>query len=155
MHVLALAHQGHLELARTLGADDLTADEAVGFTSATALDLRSLGTAELWAGDVAAAAEHLMRAVTVSAEEVGINEPAILRVHPDAVAALASLGRLDEAEAVTGQLDSSTEANHHPWSTAMGLRCHALIEGSRGHTSAALDLLGARPGRAGQGAHAL
>ena len=142
VHVLALAHQGHLELARALGEADLAADEAVGFTSATALDLRSLGTAELWAGDVALAAEHLLRALTVSSEDVGINEPAILRVHPDAIAALVSLGRLDEAEELTAQLDASTKANHHPWSTAMGLRCHALLEATAGRGDSASELLG-------------
>ncbi len=141
VHVLALTHQGRLELARSLGEADLAADEAVGFVAATALHLRSLGTAELWSGDVPSAVRHLLRAIAVSTRDVGINEPAILRVHADAVAGLVSLGRFDEAEALTAELDASTDANHHPWSTAMGLRCHALIEATRGSISASSELL--------------
>lgn len=141
VHVLALAHLGEVDLARRLGAADLQADEDVGFTSATALDLRSLGTAELWAGDVETAAEHLLRALEVSVRDVGINEPAILRVHPDAVAALVQLGRLDEARALVEQLDASSEANHHPWSTAMTLRCQALLAATQGDNGVAVELL--------------
>ena len=51
VHVLALAHQGHSARHGRLGERDLAADESVGFISAVALDLRSLGTAELMAGD--------------------------------------------------------------------------------------------------------
>jgi DNA-binding CsgD family transcriptional regulator len=141
VHVLALAHLGRLDLARRLGEADLQADEAVGFTSATALDLRSLGTTELWAGNVALAAAYLMRALEVSTQEVGINEPAILRVHPDLVAALVQLGRVDEAQELVEQLDASSAANHHPWSTAMALRCHALLAATRGDTTGAVELL--------------
>ena len=39
----------------------------------------------------------MLRALSISSEEVGIGEPAIMRLHPDAVAALVALGRLDEA----------------------------------------------------------
>ena len=68
VHVLALAHQGHVDQALVIGAADLAADEAAGFTSAMALDLRSLGTAELFAGNVQAAADLLTRALAISRE---------------------------------------------------------------------------------------
>ncbi|HEY7858245.1 MAG TPA: AAA family ATPase [Candidatus Nanopelagicales bacterium] len=141
VHVLALAHQGHLEKARELGAADLAADEAVGFTSATALDLRSLGTAELWAGEAVLAADHLLRALEISSDEVGIREPAILRVHPEAVSALVTLGRLEEALVLTEQLAESTEATQHPWSRSMALRCHALLAAAGGDNAGAVVLL--------------
>jgi DNA-binding CsgD family transcriptional regulator len=141
VHVLALAHQGHLGEARALGERDLAADASVDFLSAVALDLRSLGTSELMAGDAAAAAGHLLRAVSISSEEIGIREPAILRLHPDAVAALVALGRFAEAEELTQQLDAATSANHHPWSTAMASRCHGLLTAAGGERAAALDLL--------------
>ena len=140
VHVLALAHQGHVGEARALGERDLAADESVGFISAVALDLRSLGTAELMAGDLPAAADHLLRALSIS-EEIGINEPAILRLHPDAVVALVALARLAEAEKLTQQLDAATEANHHPWSTVMAARCHGLLKAAKGDQAAALELL--------------
>ena len=141
VHVLALAHQGHLREARALGERDLAADEAVGYIAAAALDLRSLGTAELMAGDVAAAAAHMVRALSISSDEIGIKEPAILRLHPDAVAALVALARFDEAAELTRQLDIATEANNHPWSTAMAWRCHGLLKAARGERVAALELL--------------
>ena len=141
VHVLALAHQGHISQARALGERDLAADESVGFISAVALDLRSLGTAELMAGDFPAAADHLLRALSISTEEIGINEPAILRLHPDAVVALVALARFTEAEKLTQQLDAATEANHHPWSTVMAARCHGLLKAAKGDQAAALELL--------------
>jgi DNA-binding CsgD family transcriptional regulator len=140
-HVLALAHRGHLGEARALGEGDLAADESVGFMSAMALDLRSLGVVELMAGDLPTAAGHLLRALLISSEEVGINEPAILRLHADAVEVLITLGRFAEAERLTQQLDAATEANHHPWSTVMAARCHGLLKAANGEQAAAAELL--------------
>jgi DNA-binding CsgD family transcriptional regulator len=141
VHVLALAHQGHLTEALALGECDLAADEAVDYVAATALDLRSLGFAELLAGDLAGAADHMLRAWSISTDEVGVREPAILRLHPDAVAALVGLARFDEAAELTRQLDAATDANHHPWSTAMASRCHGLLQAAQGDRMAAIDLL--------------
>lgn len=141
VHVLALAHQGHLAQARALGQRDLDGDEYVGFMSAVALDVRSLGITELIAGDVPAAADHLLRALRISSEEIGIKEPALLRVHPDAVEALIALAHHEQAEQLTQELDDATEANHHPWSTAMAARCHGLLKAANGERAAALDLL--------------
>ena len=141
VHVLALAHQGHLDQALVIGAADLAADEAAGFTSAMALDLRSLGTAELFAGNVQAAADLLTRALAISRDDVGINEPAILRAHPDAVAALVTLGRLDEAEALIDQLTESRTANALPWASVMVPRCAALVHAARGEQASSLELL--------------
>jgi len=141
VHVLALAHRGHIGEARALGERDLAADESAGFMSAVALDLRSLGTAELMAGNLPAAAGHLLRALLISSEEIGINEPAILRLHPDAVVAMVALGRFAEAEKLTQQLDAATEANHHPWSTVMAARCHGVLKAANGERAEAIELL--------------
>lgn len=93
------------------------------------------------AGHFPAAADHLLRALFISSEEIGINEPAILRLHPDAVAALVALARLEEAEKLTQQLDAATEANHHAWSTVMAARCHGLLRAANGDRAAAIELL--------------
>ncbi len=140
-HVLTLAHVGGLTDARTLGQADLAADEALGFDAAVALHHRSLGVTELLAGDHAAAADHLLRAIEISVNQVGIREPAILRVHADAVTALLALGRLDEARQVTAQLEVSSAANRLPWSTAMAARCHAQLSAADGDLPVALELL--------------
>jgi DNA-binding CsgD family transcriptional regulator len=74
-------------------------------------------------------------------EEVGVREPAILRAHPDAVAALISLGRLDEAARWIDELDVSTRTNHLPWSTALAGRCHGLWRAAHGDLPGALELV--------------
>jgi DNA-binding CsgD family transcriptional regulator len=140
-HVLVLAHLGRVPEARALAARDLAADESLGFVSAVALHLRGLGFTELQDGNAAAAAEHFLRAREISSDVVGIAEPAILRLHADAVAALVTLGRLDDARRVTGELDASTEANHFPWSTALAGRCHGWIAAACGEVPAAVDFL--------------
>jgi DNA-binding CsgD family transcriptional regulator len=140
-HVLALAHLGRLDEARALGQADLAADDALHFVSAVALHSRSLGVTELMAGNTESAAEHLLRAVRISTEDVGIREPAILRAHPDAITALVTLGQVEEAGALTEQLDVSTQANHLPWSTALAGRCHGLLKAAARELPAALELL--------------
>jgi DNA-binding CsgD family transcriptional regulator len=140
-HVLVLAHLGRLDEARVLAERDLAADESLGFVSAVALHLRGLGFTELLAGDPAAAAEHFLRALAISSEQVGIAEPAILRLHPDAVVALVAVDRLDDARRLTAELDASTDANHFPWSTAMAGRCHGLLIAAAGDLPAAVERL--------------
>jgi DNA-binding CsgD family transcriptional regulator/tetratricopeptide (TPR) repeat protein len=139
-HVLVLAHLGRLAEARTLAERDLADAEPLGYVSAAALYLRSLAFTELAAGNAAVAADHGLRALAI-ADEIGIGEPAIMRLHPDAVAALVSAGRLAEAEEVTRQLDSSAEATHLPWSTAMAARCHGLLLAARGDAVSAVATL--------------
>ena len=140
-HVLALAHLGRLDEARTLGQADAAADDALGYVSAVALHLRSLGFTELLAGNADEAAAHLLRALTISSEEVGIGEPAILRLHGDAVAALVTLGRLDEAQRLTDQLDTSVLLNGLPWASALAGRCRGLLSAAAGDVPAALECL--------------
>ncbi len=138
-HVLALAHLGRLDEARELGVADLAEDESLGFHSANALHRRSLGVTELMAGNLTAAAGHLVQALVISVDDVGIREPAILRAHPDAVTALLALGRIDEAQRLIEQLDTSSAANHLPWSTALAARCHSQLSAAVGDAPAALE----------------
>jgi DNA-binding CsgD family transcriptional regulator/tetratricopeptide (TPR) repeat protein len=139
-HVLVLAHLGRLGEARDLAVADLASDEALGFETAVALHLRSLGFTELAAGNPAAAAAHFLRAVTIS-RDTGIREPAIMRLHPDAVTALLAVGNLDEADRLTAELDASTERNRLPWSTVMADRCHGLLRTFAGDTPGAAAAL--------------
>jgi DNA-binding CsgD family transcriptional regulator len=139
-HVLALAYLGRLTEARDLGEGDLASDEALGYVSAVALHLRSLGFTELAAGNLSAAADHFLRAIAIS-REIGIGEPAIMRLHPDAVTALVAVGNIDEAEHLTAELDASTASNHLPWSTAMASRCHGVLCAAAGDIAGAVDAL--------------
>jgi DNA-binding CsgD family transcriptional regulator len=139
-HVLTLAHLGRLDEGRALALADLAIDEPLGYESALALHLRSLGFIDLAAGDPASAAGHLLRAHAISTE-LGIKEPGILRLLPDAVAALVATARLGEAEALTAELDISAGRHHTPWAITMSGRCHALLAAAGGDVPAALELL--------------
>ena len=139
-HVLVLAHLGRLEEARALAEQDLSEAEPLAYVSAIALYLRSLGFTELAAGNAELAATHFRRALTI-ADDLGIGEPAIMRLHPDAVAALVATGQIAEAERLVAQLDSSTQANQLPWSTAMAGRCHGLLHAANGDLPAAITVL--------------
>lgn len=139
-HVLVLAHLGRLSEARDLGERDLACDEALGYESAVALHLRSLGFTELAAGNPGAAAAHFLRAVAIT-RVIGIGEPAIMRLHPDAVAALVAVGNLKEAARLTAELDASAVSKHLPWSTAIASRCHAMLCAASGDMPAALVAL--------------
>ncbi len=138
--VLTLAHLGRVTEAKALADVDIAGDAALGFRSALALHFRSLGFAELVSGDPAGAASHLLAAASISFDEVGIREPGILRLHQDAVAALIALGRIDEAERMTAQLDLSAQTNHHPWSVTMAGRSHGLLLAAAGDLPGAATL---------------
>jgi DNA-binding CsgD family transcriptional regulator len=138
--VLTLAHLGRLAEARALGEADLEADQAGGYVSAAPLHLRSLGFVELWEGNAAAAAENFLRALRI-ATEIGTTEPAMMRLHQDAVAVLLTVGRVDEARALTEELDASSRRLGLPWATAMAGRCHGLFHAAEGDMAAAATVL--------------
>ena len=76
-------------------------------------------------------AENFLLALRI-ATEIGTTEPAMMRLHPDAVAALIALGRTDEAEQLTSELDESSRMLGLPWATAMAARCHGLLYAAAG-----------------------
>ncbi len=129
-HSLAEAHLGNLETARHIALAALDHDESQGDAGDVACDLRSLGFAELCAGDLPSAASHLLRALLI-ADELGIGEPAILRIHGDAVEALVGLGRLAEAEHVTAELERSDHSSSG-WATMIAARCRGLVAATNG-----------------------
>ena len=139
-HVLVLAHLGRLSDARTLAEQDLAEAEPLGYVSAAALYLRSLGFTELAAGNAEVAAAHFVRALSIAAD-IGIGEPAIMRLHPDAVAALLACDRRAEAERLVAELDLSSEVNQLPWATATAGRCHGMLAVASGDLPAAVSFL--------------
>jgi DNA-binding CsgD family transcriptional regulator len=137
-HSLAEAHLGNLEVARAIASVDIAADEAQGELAGVACQLRSLGFIELSAGNLSAAADHLQRALGL-ADRLG-GEPAVLRVHGDAVEALVGLGRLEDAERLTDALDRSTSSGL-PWSRAVTSRCRGLLAAARDDVGTAVTML--------------
>ena len=90
-HVLVLAHLGRTTEARTRGEADRDSDAAAGYLSAAPLHLRSLGFVELSDGHPELAAERFLLALSLAAG-IGTTEPAMMRLHPDAVTALVAYG---------------------------------------------------------------
>jgi DNA-binding NarL/FixJ family response regulator len=88
--------------------------------------LRARGVAALLAGEPARAAESL-RAVWEHKEREGVDEPGVFPVGPELVEALAELGELDEALAVTDRLRDLAVQQQHPWGLATAARCRAVL----------------------------
>jgi len=137
-HSLAEAHLGNLDVARAMAAADLAADEAQGELAGVACQLRSLGFIELSAGNHRVAAVHLQRALGL-AERAG-GEPAVLRVHGDAIEALIGTGLLVDAETVLDGLERSRSSGI-PWSTAIASRCRGLLLAAHGDLDGAIASL--------------
>ena len=139
-HVLTLAHLGRTTEARTLGEADRATDEAGGYLSAAPLHLRSLGFVELAERNPSAAAAHYLLALEIACG-IGTVEPAMMRLHPDAVAALVATGGIEDAQRLTAELDASSRALGLPWATAMAGRCHGLLAAADGDMAAATAAL--------------
>jgi DNA-binding NarL/FixJ family response regulator len=86
----------------------------------------ALGHLELSRSD-ATAAWQALEGLPEALESVGIHEPGWQPILPDVVETLVALGRLDEAEAVLGQLEQQAAALRHKWATPAALRCRALL----------------------------
>jgi DNA-binding CsgD family transcriptional regulator len=100
--------------------------EAVGVRWDWLEALRARGIGALLAHEPGTAAESL-RAVWAHTRHEGVDEPGAFPVAPDLVEALAELGELGEAQAVTDRLRELAEQQEHPWGLATAKRCAALL----------------------------
>lgn len=132
------AHLGRAERARATALEGLSL--AKRNPLAAPLHLRVLGFVDLSIGDVAAAARHLTDGLQ-RMDELRILEPAVLRLHADAVEALVVAGDLERAEAILPPWEKQARKVDLAWSLATGARCRALVEAARGRTDQALESL--------------
>ncbi len=88
--------------------------------------LRALAIGRLLAHEPAAAAESL-RSVWCHLEREGVDEPGVFPVAPELVQALADLGELEEAEAVTERLAELAGRRVHPWASLTAARCASVV----------------------------
>jgi DNA-binding CsgD family transcriptional regulator len=100
--------------------------------------LRPLGLLALAEGDVAAAARHYTRALRLL-DDCGIREPAVFRVHADAVESLVRSGQLDEAARVTDAFSTHARRSSIPWNRATAARSRALLAAAHGELAPAFD----------------
>jgi DNA-binding CsgD family transcriptional regulator len=99
-----------------------------------------LGFLELSLSNPAAALERL-EPVLAFLDELGSPEPGIIPCLPDAIEALVSLGRLDEAEGLVERLERQGRTLDRPWAIATAGRCHGLLIAARGDLPAARSAL--------------
>jgi ATP/maltotriose-dependent transcriptional regulator MalT len=123
---LLYAGRGDAEQAEQWAAKAIADARAVGILWDEQEALRARTQIALLANEPARAAESA-RAVWDHMTRDGVDEPGVFPVAPDLVEALARLGELDEARAVTVRLRELAAGHQHPWGGYSVRRCAALI----------------------------
>jgi DNA-binding CsgD family transcriptional regulator len=137
---LAAALQGDVEGARSDAEEGLRISLGNEDLLSASCNRAVLGFLELSLSQPSAAMEHLAPVLSfLRAMEPA--EPGVIPCAPDAAEALVSLGRLDEAEAVTDHLERQGGARGRPWAISAAARCRGLVFAARGHLSAARSAL--------------
>ena len=99
-----------------------------------------LGFLELSLSNPTAAMERL-EPVLAFLDELGSSEPGVIPCVPDAIEALVSLGRLDEAEGLLDRLERQGRTLDRPWAIATAARGRGMLSAARGDLSAARSAL--------------
>ena len=99
-----------------------------------------LGLLALSRGEAAAAAERLAAADDL-VEDMGFGHPAVFRVLPDAVEALAAVGDLGEARRRLARLERQAARSHSRYVDAATARARGVVAAAAGDGAAAADLL--------------
>jgi DNA-binding CsgD family transcriptional regulator len=141
---LLAAGRGDSPQARRWATEAIALADEIGCRWDGLEGLRALALASLLDHEPAAAAEGL-REVWRHTEAEGVSEPGVFPVAPELVEALAEVGELDEARAVTARLRELAEQQAHPWGLASAERCGAVVAlgGDRYDSQAAAQLAGA------------
>ena len=134
---LAAAHLGQVDAARSWATEGvqlaLSNDDSFNANWNRAV----LGFLSLSLGEHEQAYQHL-EPVVLYLDRMGAVEPGIIPCIPDAIEALISLGRLDEAASLLDRLTQQGKTMGRPWALAASARCRGLLLAARG------DLDGAR-----------
>ena len=101
---------------------------------------RSLGLAELAAGDSEAADRNLAAALA-ELDRVDFREPAVWRVDGDAIEAAVAVGDLERAASLLARFEERAARSRIPWSLAVSARCRALVLAVGGELEPAADAL--------------
>ncbi len=136
---IALVHacRGEVDAARAAAADALElsgAEVAIGWMNAR----WALGLLALSLGKAAAAHEALDPACA-HAEREGVGEPGTMRFVFDDVEALASLGRIEEAERRLAFIEGHAVRLDRANALAMAARCRGILAAAAGDREAALE----------------
>ena len=128
---LLAAGRGDVQAAGQWAASAFADAEARGYRWQVLEASRALGTAALLAHEPGGALEWL-GAVWQHTEHQGVADPGAFPVAPDLVEALAEVGELAEAAAVSARLGELSELHAHPWGLASAKRCDGFLRLSSG-----------------------
>jgi DNA-binding CsgD family transcriptional regulator/tetratricopeptide (TPR) repeat protein len=124
--VLLAGSRGRLEEARARVAEALADAERQNDQLAPLRNLWALGLLELSAGDPAAAWTALEN-LPAHIDALGIREPNLCPVLPDAIEALVELDRADEARRLLAKLEEQADGLSHRWAVPAIRRCRGLL----------------------------
>jgi DNA-binding CsgD family transcriptional regulator len=97
---------------------------------------RIVGLAELTVGNASEADDRLSRALD-DLDLMDFREPAVWRVHGDAIEAALAVGDKTRAAARIEQFEVQAARSRIPWNLAVSARCRALLEAANGDLDAA------------------
>ena len=135
------AHAGRVEAARASGHAALEFARRSGANALSRSALASLAFLESSLGHHQAAAKLLTPLLDADAKRPRATELATGSYLPDAIEALISLGRCDEAELLVDRLERNGRRLDRPWMLAIGGRCRALLDAALGNLEAANDAI--------------
>jgi DNA-binding CsgD family transcriptional regulator len=137
---LVAAHTGDVAAARSDAEEGLRQSLRNQDLLDASCNRAVLGLLELSLSNPAAAMGQL-EPVLAFLDELGSPEPGVIPVAPDAIEALVSLGRLEEAEELLDRLEQQGRALHRPWAVATAGRGRGLLAAARGELPAARSAL--------------
>jgi DNA-binding CsgD family transcriptional regulator len=137
---LVAAHAGDVAAARSDAGEGLRQSLANQDLLDASCNRAVLGFLELSLSNPAAAMGQL-EPVLAFLDELGSPEPGIIPCLPDAIEALVSLGRLEEAEALLHRLEHQGRARQRPWAVATAGRGRGLLAAARGDLPTARSAL--------------
>ena len=126
------AHLGRIDAVREAAPPVHGVDEPVQ----RMLWQRVLGLAELTAGNFAEADACLSQSLA-DLDVIGFREPAVWRVHGDAIEVALAVGDTVRAASWIEQFEVQAARSRIPWSLAVSARCRALLEAANGDLEAA------------------
>ena len=106
-----------------------------------ALWTRTLGLAELAAGEADAADRQPFAQALDQFDRIDFREPAIWRVDGDAIEAALAVGDLDARGGSVGRFEERAARSRIPWSLAVSARCRGLLHAAEGELEPAAEAL--------------
>jgi DNA-binding CsgD family transcriptional regulator len=132
------AYAGQPDEARRAAGEALAIFQRGSCLAVTVWPAVTLGFLEISTGDHEAAAS-VLGPLAAAAAAMGYGEPTAAPFAPDAVEALIGVGRLEEAAALTDQLETDGKRLDRTWALALGARCRSLLLAATGDLNGAAE----------------